>query len=67
MLWYLLILQVRYEALRNRCSNCSLQERWEGLMVQYSRRFAERQANLFVVAATTPAQVRKSSGIASLS
>ena len=32
-------------------------------MVQYSRRFAERQANLFVVSATTPAQVRKSPGI----
>lgn len=26
-------------------------------MVQYSRRFAERQANLFVVCATTPAQL----------
>lgn len=26
-------------------------------MVQYARRFAERQANMFVVAATTPAQL----------
>ena len=33
------------------------QEAWEGFMVQYSRRFAERQANLFVVCATTPAQL----------
>ena len=35
----------------------AVQGMWEGLMVQYSRRFAERQANLFVVAATTPAQL----------
>ncbi|BDA49631.1 probable 2-oxoglutarate dehydrogenase E1 component [Coccomyxa sp. Obi] len=33
------------------------QAAWEGFMVQYSRRFAERQANLFVVCATTPAQL----------
>ena len=26
-------------------------------MVQFSRRYAERQANMFVVCATTPAQV----------
>ncbi|CAL5220687.1 g2736 [Coccomyxa viridis] len=32
-------------------------EAWEGLMVQFSRRYAERQANMFVVCATTPAQV----------
>ncbi len=32
------------------------QEKWEGLMVQYMRRNAEQQANLFVVNATTPAQ-----------
>ena len=35
----------------------ALQGMWEGLMVQYARRFAERQANMFVVAATTPAQL----------
>ncbi len=34
-----------------------VQEAWEGLMVQFSRRYAERQANMFVVCATTPAQV----------
>ncbi|KAK9810028.1 hypothetical protein WJX72_003602 [[Myrmecia] bisecta] len=30
---------------------------WQGLMVQYIRRNAERQANMFVVNATTPAQL----------
>ena len=33
------------------------QENWERLMVQYMRRNAERQANMFVVAASTPAQL----------
>lgn len=36
---------------------CRAQDAWEGLMVQFSRRYAERQANMFVVCATTPAQV----------
>ena len=34
-----------------------VQDAWEALMVQFSRRYAERQANMFVVCATTPAQV----------
>ncbi|KAK9823055.1 hypothetical protein WJX81_005034 [Elliptochloris bilobata] len=33
------------------------QDNWERLMVQYMRRNAERQANMFVVAASTPAQL----------
>ncbi len=33
------------------------QESWERLMVQYMRRNAERQANMFVVAVSTPAQL----------
>ena len=34
------------------------QEKWQAVMAQYMRRNAERSANLFVVQATTPAQVR---------
>lgn len=32
---------------------------WEGLMMQWLRRNAEASANLFVVNATTPAQVSR--------
>lgn len=34
-----------------------MQAAWEGLMVQYLRRNAERHANMTVAAPTTPAQL----------
>ena len=40
-----------------KCERVLLQENWERLMVQYMRRNAERQANMFVVSASTPAQL----------
>lgn len=39
------------------CSTCGTQDVWQKVMVQHMRRHAERLANMFVVNATTPAQM----------
>ena len=38
-------------------SSCGMQDVWQKVMVQHMRRHAERLANMFVVNATTPAQM----------
>ncbi len=37
--------------------SCGMQDVWQKVMVQHMRRHAERLANMFVVNATTPAQM----------